>query len=325
MKKIIVFILMTSLFVCKVNSYGQNSKKSGRIHESSQKTEELMQDFRRAKEIIRQLQINKKINDKDLDFLETFLLNLESNQIKLNEELLSPIESGNNKLNLSPGKAIPILNADGKFIIYIADLKENPIWFFWKDGRNRKIRTISKLNKYLDNAGYDLLFAINGGIYEQYCIPKGLYIENGKILNKLDTKNPGDNFGNFYLLPNGLFVIDANRNKESSIKYALQSGPMLIDDGVINEKFSEKSRNIKIRTGVGIISKSKVVFAISQTQVSFYQFAQLFKSLGCNNALYLDGGPAVSVYIARSNVFQGHSVELAAIIGVAKKSSAHKR
>ena len=41
--------------------------------------------------------------------------------------------------------------------------------------------------------------------------------------------------------------------------------------------------------GVGILPDGKVVFAMSKTEVNFYNFADYFKKLGCKNALYLDG------------------------------------
>jgi uncharacterized protein YigE (DUF2233 family) len=33
----------------------------------------------------------------------------------------------------------------------------------------------------------------------------------------------------------------------------------------------------------------KIVFAMSKKEINFYDFANYFKSLGCKNALYLDG------------------------------------
>jgi uncharacterized protein YigE (DUF2233 family) len=73
------------------------------------------------------------------------------------------------------------------------------------------------------------------------------------------------------------------------IKYATQSGPMLVIDGQIHPAFKKGSANLNIRNGVGILPNNKVVFAMSKKEVTFYEFANYFKSIGCKNALYLDG------------------------------------
>jgi len=64
----------------------------------------------------------------------------------------------------------------------------------------------------------------------------------------------------------------------------------LLIDGEIHKKFREGSTNFNIRSGVGIINEKKIVFAISLTEVNFYDFAMFFKEIfNCKNALYLDG------------------------------------
>jgi uncharacterized protein YigE (DUF2233 family) len=77
--------------------------------------------------------------------------------------------------------------------------------------------------------------------------------------------------------------------KKEMIKYATQSGPMLIIDGQIHPAFKAGSTNVNIRNGVGILPDGRVIFAMSKTAVNFYDFANYFKSLDCKNALYLDG------------------------------------
>ena len=64
---------------------------------------------------------------------------------------------------------------------------------------------------------------------------------------------------------------------------------MLLIDGEINTAFKQGSTNLNIRNGVGILPDGKVLFAISNTGVNFYDFAEYFKKAGCKNALYLDG------------------------------------
>jgi uncharacterized protein YigE (DUF2233 family) len=107
--------------------------------------------------------------------------------------------------------------------------------------------------------------------------------------------------GNFYLKPNGVFaitgqepaIVDARTYPELKVKptIATQSGPVLVLKGSIHPAFREDSVNRHYRNGVGVTRDGKVVFAISQTLVTFYEFATLFRDvLGCDDALYLDGG-----------------------------------
>lgn len=141
-----------------------------------------------------------------------------------------------------------------------------------------------------------LIFAMNGGMFEPNNAPKGLYIENFKILKPIDTLQGS---GNFYLQPNGIFYLTQNNQPEisetkkykhnTSIKYATQSGPMLLTDRKINPIFQKDSKNLNIRNGVGILPNGNIVFIMSKKEVNFYSLAQLFEEMGCENALYLDG------------------------------------
>jgi uncharacterized protein YigE (DUF2233 family) len=64
---------------------------------------------------------------------------------------------------------------------------------------------------------------------------------------------------------------------------------MLVIDGKIHAAFTKGSSNVNIRNGVGILPDNKIIFAMSKKEISFYDFANYFKSMGCKNALYLDG------------------------------------
>ena len=138
---------------------------------------------------------------------------------------------------------------------------------------------------------------MNGGMYLRDLSPQGLYIENGKIIKKVDPTQEA--YGNFYMQPNGIFYITKDkkahvtRTKEfkysDNINYATQSGPMLVIDGQIHHKFMPNSKNVHIRNGMGILPNGDLLFAISSHKINFYNFATFFKQYGCKNALYLDG------------------------------------
>lgn len=160
------------------------------------------------------------------------------------------------------------------------------------------LKSIGNALAFLQSKGEKVLFVTNGGMYTQENLPKGLYIENGRLITRLDKLYNGA--GNFYMQPNGIFVLFNNSAKiittaeypkyTDSIKYATQSGPMLVINGVINPNFKKNSANKNIRSGVGIDKTGRLVFAISNNPVTFYNFATLFQRFyKCTNALYLDG------------------------------------
>ena len=112
---------------------------------------------------------------------------------------------------------------------------------------------------------------------------------------------------NFFKMPNGVFYFgsagagvlttEAFLARRPKADFATQSGPMLVIDGAIHSAFIPGSSDRKERDGVGITSPTMVHFAISQGTVNFYDFALFFRDrLGCQSALFLDGGSAPGLY-----------------------------
>lgn len=184
----------------------------------------------------------------------------------------------------------------------------NQLSFFLDDG-NKKFKQFAALSEYVRKQNRYLIFAMNGGMYlpERNNEPQGLYIEDGKVKKEMDTLTSIRPIKtNFYLHPNGVFYIKKNgepvvsknidfllkypKKHYSDIKFATQSGPMLVSDGVIHQAFTPKSKNIHIRNAVGINQKGEICFVLSEERVCFHDIASLFKEqLNCKNALYLDG------------------------------------
>ena len=182
------------------------------------------------------------------------------------------------------------------FIICTFDLRKYTLRLFWKDETGQPYGGFDHLPRRLHGAPIE--FAMNGGMYEADLSPLGLYIENGKTLRQPNTANAA---GNFYLKPNGVFYVNGQEagiltterflSQRPRAEFATQSGPMLVIDGRIHPKIQPGSTSRKIRNGVGIGDDHKVVFAISQDPVTFWEFARLFRDgLGSHNALFLDGG-----------------------------------
>lgn len=186
---------------------------------------------------------------------------------------------------------------DSKLLSYAVDPLSQDLRFFWKDNQGNSYQNFANLKDACLQENKTLVFAMNGGMYIADGSPQGLYIENGKQLTKVDTQATG--YGNFYLQPNGIFYSTyANEvcisttsefKLDSSIKYATQSGPMLLINGNVHPKFTKGSPNLNIRNGVGVLPDGKLLFVMSKERINFYDFAMFFKRKGCMNALYLDG------------------------------------
>lgn len=138
--------------------------------------------------------------------------------------------------------------------------------------------------------------AMNGGIYDKAYAPLGLYIEKGRQLTPLNRASGG---GNFFIRPGGVFylrgqnagIVSIDKFKPSpAIQYAVQSGPMLIENGKINWRLKPSASSRKLRNGVGITGDGKVVFMLSERETNFYDFACYAQSrLNVSQMLYLDG------------------------------------
>lgn len=183
-----------------------------------------------------------------------------------------------------------------RYVVCEADPSRDEIRLFLSDGAGAPYADFGPLADALAARGETLLFAMNAGMYREDRSPVGLYIENGEEKRALSTR---DGPGNFHLKPNGVFWIDADGAahvtatddyREKAAAFATQSGPMLVIDGAIHARFLPDSDSRKRRNGVGVRKDGIVVFAISDTPVTFHEFAAFFRdALLTPNALYLDG------------------------------------
>ena len=181
------------------------------------------------------------------------------------------------------------------YLTYIVNPRKTLIKFYYKTAKGARLASFNSLKTYAAGKGEILVFATNGGMFKPDHSPVGLYIEAGQQISPIDSTSGA---GNFYLKPNGIFFLTKNGVagitetalfKNKKIAYATQSGPMLIINGDIHPVFTASSGNRNIRNGVGILADGRVLFAMSERPVTFFEFADFFKSAGCRNALYLDG------------------------------------
>lgn len=212
---------------------------------------------------------------------------------------------------------------DTRFLSYTVDPKTTNIVFYWKDTNGKNFRSLNALKQFTESNGHELEFAMNGGMYLKDNSPQGLFIENGIAHSSLDTLS---GFGNFYMKPNGVFYLTKTNEAivcnttdftdNGQVKFATQSGPMLLIAGKIHPVFKEGSKNLNIRNGVGILPDGKVIFAMSKEEINFYDFALFFKKMNCTNALYLDGFVS-RTYLPKENWKQLDG-NFGVIIGVVK-------
>jgi len=210
-------------------------------------------------------------------------------------------------------RAAPCRNESFRGASYIVcsfDLARDDVRIAWRDGDGRPYRTFAAVAAALGAKGQSLRFAMNGGMYHDDFRPVGLYVENGRELARVNTATrtgaPAQ-IPNFYKKPNGVFFIANGKAgvraterflaDRPEVTFATQSGPMLVIDAAIHPAFIVNSTDRKPRNGVGVSGPTRVHFVITVGWVNFYDFARFFRDgLGCDNALFLDGGRASGLY-----------------------------
>jgi len=206
---------------------------------------------------------------------------------------------------------------DDDIVSYTVDPAVQDLRFYWKDDNGQPLGSIQHMKDIVAKEHRRLVFATNGGMFKPDQSPVGLFIMQHVIETPLDTSSGN---GNFYLKPNGVLYITKDGKAgicvtpgfkfNKQIKYATQSGPMLLIDGDIHPAFKKGSANVNVRNGVGLLPEGKLVFAMSKSGINFYDFADYFKRLGCKQALYLDG------FVSRTYLPAQHWVQTDGNFGV---------
>jgi uncharacterized protein YigE (DUF2233 family) len=165
---------------------------------------------------------------------------------------------------------------------------------------------------------------MNAGMYQPDFSPVGLLVIGGREVSPL---NLADGAGNFFLKPNGVFllgpsgvrIVPSERYPQLTerVTLATQSGPLLLIGGKVHPKLEPYSKSRVIRNGVGVQGRNQAVFVISEQPLSLYEFAMLFRDrLQCTDALYLDGAVSslLSVELRRND----RRAPLGPIIGISE-------
>jgi uncharacterized protein YigE (DUF2233 family) len=211
--------------------------------------------------------------------------------------------------------------------------KPEEVRLFWKDADGAPYEQFSRLQESLARSGQKLVFAMNSGIFKldrAGYSPCGLHVEDGRVLNPL---NHDSGRGNFYLKPNGVFFVAGGKAgvmeteefaaAHLSPRIATQSGPLLLRRGRMHPAFLANSTSRLHRNGVGIAPNGNVIFAMTEFQpdnrVNLHGFAEFFRSLGCEDALFLDGD--ISAMWTPNDGSAPAGNHFAAIVGVTEPTS----
>ena len=191
-----------------------------------------------------------------------------------------------------------VLDPQEPYATVTIDLTRHTIALYWRNPETgRPFETINALRTWMASRGDTALVITNAGIFEPGLLPTGLYIERGRQLRPVNTDS---GYGNFYLKPNGIFLIgsdgaailETSRFDSLAIRpeYAIQSGPLLLSDSAIHPVFRPDSENCRLRSGIGVGPDGTMTLAITNGAVNFYNFARWFRdTAGVADALYLDG------------------------------------
>jgi uncharacterized protein YigE (DUF2233 family) len=214
----------------------------------------------------------------------------------------------------------------GTVTVCRVDLLHEQLQLFWRDDTGQPYGGFSALRDGLAKHGKTLEFATNGGMYQPDLSPVGLFVAEERELVPLNRHTGSANFSQ---QPNGVFLLDGQgarvlttdeySQEKPKPLLATQSGPMLVHQGELTTSavMNPKSESRRIRNGVCAPAPKTAVFAISESPVTFHEFAVYFReSLGCREALYLDGSIS-SLYAPRLGRAD-HWSPMGPIIGVTR-------
>lgn len=229
--------------------------------------------------------------------------------------------------DLAPCRYETVLHRGAYYDVVRVNLEYADVRMYWKRTDGSRIATFPALRDWVATQGQRLLVATNGGIFLKGFIPEGVHVERGTVVTPTNDRS---GWGNFYLKPNGVFailrrgavVVTTNQfvaiQREEEVIEATQSGPMLVDHGMIHPVFEDSSFHYNIRSGVAAPRPNEVILAISRVEVTLYDFATFFRDkLKCNDALYLEGD-ITRMYAPELGRFDTGSC--AGIIGVVARS-----
>jgi uncharacterized protein YigE (DUF2233 family) len=221
------------------------------------------------------------------------------------------------------------LIAGKRAVVCRVNVKTERLELFLTNDAGAYFKTFEAVDRSLRARRRTLTFGINAGMFHADGSPVGLFVANGTQLHSLNT---ADGQGNFFLKPNGVFLVATSgahviesseypgwldREREQPL-LATQSGPLLVRNGRLHPEIRASSTSRYVRNGVGIPTPEIALFVITEEPVTFHELATFFRDqLKCPDALYLDGAICSlhSVQLKRSD----KRSDLGPILGVTER------
>ena len=133
-------------------------------------------------------------------------------------------------------------HAEARYVVCSFDPKMSDIRVYDRDYASGEVYgSFANLSSALWTQHQFTVFAMNGGMYHRDLSPVGLLVEHGQERATISTRS---GWGNFHLLPNGVFFIDGKKagvmetakylQSGMKVDFATQSGPMLMIDGKVH-------------------------------------------------------------------------------------------
>ena len=179
----------------------------------------------------------------------------------------------------------------------VCDNEGGELQLFAAGPHETPLRSFGEVARKVDPS--KVAFAMNAGMFDENGRPIGLAIAAGEQVHKINLR---DGPGNFHMKPNGDFEVRIDGHAAivesgprpsdviQTIRFATQSGPLLVYHGKLHPKIEPDGQSRLIRNGVGVTAAGRPLFVISEDPVSFGKLARFFRDrLHTPDALYFDG------------------------------------
>jgi len=94
--------------------------------------------------------------------------------------------------------------AGKRVTVFRVNIQKERLQLFLHDDGGRPFKSFDAIDRSLQSHGQKLIFGMNAGMYHRDLSPVGLFVSGGQQLTPLNTSNGA---GNFYLKPNGVFLV----------------------------------------------------------------------------------------------------------------------
>lgn len=184
------------------------------------------------------------------------------------------------------------------FVVCTYEPGRHAIAIAWRTPEGQVLGGLAGLKGHLGPAWPRVQFAMNAGMFHFGGKPVGLFIQDGREETPLNQRSGP---GNFHMKPNGVFWVGRSgragvdpterfRTLKTQVRFASQSGPMLLIGGRLHPGIQNDGPSRLLRNGVGALPDGRAAFVMSEGPVSFGKMARFFRDgLAVKNALYLDG------------------------------------